>query len=104
MEIKEAPCWIDSIKNFLQTKELSEDPIKAKNIKRKGAKFIVHEGKLLLKSVTKTDMNSFLQCLMPIEAKLALLEMHKGMCGNHIGARTMVHKARSQGYYCPTMI
>ena len=32
-----------------------------------------------------------------------LAELHKGICGNHPGGRTLAHKAHTQGYYWPTM-
>ena len=32
-----------------------------------------------------------------------LAELHEGVCGNHIGERTLAHRAHSQEYYLPTM-
>ena len=32
-----------------------------------------------------------------------LAELHKGICGNHPGGRTLAHRAHMQGYYWPTM-
>ena len=32
-----------------------------------------------------------------------LAELHEGICGNHLGSRTLAHKAHTQGYYWPTM-
>ena len=32
-----------------------------------------------------------------------LVELHKGICGNHQGGRTLAHMAHTQGYYWPTM-
>ena len=33
-----------------------------------------------------------------------LREVHEGICGNHIGARTLVGKVLRQGYYWPTIL
>ena len=33
-----------------------------------------------------------------------LREVHEGICGNHIGARTLAGKVLRQGYYWPTML
>ena len=33
-----------------------------------------------------------------------LKEVHEGICGNHIGARTLAAKTLRQGYYWPTML
>ena len=32
-----------------------------------------------------------------------LVELHEGICGNHPGGRTLVHRAHTQGYYWTTM-
>src|SRR4051812_23335944 len=104
MEIDMMDCWINPIKAYLEKGILPEDKIEAKRIERKSSKFIVHEGKLLRKSITNTEIHPFLQCLRPEEAELALLEIHEGMCGNHVGPRSLVHKAVRQGFYWPTML
>src|SRR4051812_20870396 len=104
IEIHQAPCWMDPIIAFLEKETLPDDIIEAQKLERRADKFLIHEGKLLRKSITKTDMHPFLQCLRPEEAELALLEIHEGMCGNHAGARTLVHKAVRQGYYWPSIL
>ncbi|KAL6340029.1 hypothetical protein AAG906_038864 [Vitis piasezkii] len=38
-----------------------------------------------------------------IRARHMLAELHEGICGNHIGGRTLAHRAHSQGYYWLTM-
>src|SRR3954466_6387415 len=79
MEVDLSPCWMDPIKTFIQTGVLPEDPIEAKRVARISSKFLLHEGKLLRKSIVKTDMHPFLHCLRPEEAELALREIHEGM-------------------------
>ena len=32
-----------------------------------------------------------------------MAELHDGVCGNHLGSRTLAHKVHTQGYYWPTM-
>ncbi|GKV11424.1 hypothetical protein SLEP1_g22685 [Rubroshorea leprosula] len=53
------------------------------------------------------EMRSFslplLRCLTPYEAEYALREVHEGVYGSHIGARTLAHKVLRQGYYWPNM-
>ena len=44
-----------------------------------------------------------MRCLVPEEAKYVMREVHKGICGNHTGARSLVHKLIRAGYYWPTM-
>ena len=37
------------------------------------------------------------------EIQYVLSELHEGICGNHLGGRTVAHREHSQGYYWPTM-
>ena len=41
----------------------------------------------------------YLRCLRPDEDEYALKEIHKGICGQHIGSRSLAHKTLRQGYY-----
>ena len=45
----------------------------------------------------------YLRCLAPDEANYVLREVHEGACGNHSGARSLVHKVVRAGYYWPTI-
>ena len=38
------------------------------------------------------------------EADYVMREVHEGICGNHLGARSLVHKLIRAGYYWPTML
>ena len=45
-----------------------------------------------------------LKCVGKEDANYILKEVHEGICGNHIGARTLAGKTLRQGYYWPTML
>jgi hypothetical protein len=38
------------------------------------------------------------------EGKELLAETHSGVCGDHIGSRTLAAKVFRQGFYCPLII
>ena len=42
-------------------------------------------------------------CLTPEQGQYVIAELHEGICGNHLGGRTLAHRAHTQGYYWPTM-
>jgi hypothetical protein len=44
-----------------------------------------------------------LKCLLALEARYVLREIHEGVCGNHSGGRMLAHKAVRARYYWPTM-
>ena len=46
----------------------------------------------------------YLRCLSHNEADYVMREVHEGICGNHSGARSLVHKLIRAGYYWPTML
>ena len=92
--------WMDPIWDYLVEGTLSSDPKEASKLRARSARFIVHRGTLynqgfsapILKWVGKED------------ASYILREVHEGICGNHIGARTLAGKTLRQGYYWPTML
>ncbi|GKU92878.1 hypothetical protein SLEP1_g6546 [Rubroshorea leprosula] len=43
-------------------------------------------------------------CLTPYEAEYAVREVHEGVCGTHIGGKTLARKLLRHGYYWPTMV
>ncbi|KAL8105088.1 hypothetical protein AgCh_029034 [Apium graveolens] len=46
----------------------------------------------------------YLRCLRPDEARLALEEVHEGICGQHLGGRALAHKITYLGFYWPEMM
>ena len=42
-------------------------------------------------------------CLALDEVNYVLREVHEGVCGNHLGARSLVHKVVCVGCYWPTI-
>ena len=94
------PSWIDLIWDYLVGGKLPSDPKEASKLRARSARFTVHRGTLykrgfsvpILKCVGKEDVNYILR------------EEHEGICGNHIGARTLAGKRLRQGYYWPTML
>ena len=45
-----------------------------------------------------------LKCVCREDGKELLVEIHRGMCGSHIGSRALVGKAFRQGFYWPTAL
>ena len=85
---------MDPIWDYLVEGTLPSDPKEASKLKARSARFTVHQGTLykrgfftlILKFVGKEDVNYILR------------EVHEGVCGNHIGARTLTGKALRLGY------
>ncbi|RVX00337.1 hypothetical protein CK203_024655 [Vitis vinifera] len=55
-----------------------------------------------IEKVPRAD-TSYLGCLDHSETQYVLAKLHKGICGNHSGGRSLARCVHSQGYYWPTM-
>ncbi|GKV42199.1 hypothetical protein SLEP1_g49636 [Rubroshorea leprosula] len=72
----DTPSWTDSIISFLRDGIVPED---------------------------RSFSLPLLRCLNPYETEYALREVHEGVYGSHVGARTLAHKVLRQGYYLLNM-
>ena len=91
--------WTGNIAKYLRTGTLLGDPKQAHKIRVQAARFTLIGGHLYKRSLT----GPYLRCLEHSEAQYVLAELHEGICGNHVGGRSLAHRAHSQGYYWPTM-
>ncbi|GKV11255.1 hypothetical protein SLEP1_g22521 [Rubroshorea leprosula] len=95
----DTPSWTDSIVSFLRDGIVPEDRQEAMKLRKKASRYTLVDGVLYKRSFSLP----FLRCLNPYEAEYALREVHEGVCGSHVGARTLAHKVLRQGYYWPNM-
>jgi len=72
--------WRTPFYKYLTARELSVDPIEAKKIKVRGARFTMIDGILYKRASTMP----LLKCLGPQKTEYALAEVHSGICGEHI--------------------
>ncbi|GKV45813.1 hypothetical protein SLEP1_g52858 [Rubroshorea leprosula] len=94
------PSWTTPLINYLQSGELPEDLSAAKLIKRRVAHFTLLDSQLYKRAASMP----LLRCLTPYEAEYAVREVHEGVCGTHIGGKTLARKLLRHGYYWPTMV
>ena len=93
------PSWMDPITLYLSTGELPKERNKAHKLQIQAARFSLIDRQLFKRSFG----NPYLKCLTPKQSQYMLAELHEGICGNHLGGRTLAHRAHTQGYYWPTM-
>ena len=98
--IESEPRWMDPIWDYLIDGHLPDDPKEAFKIRAMSARFTNHRGSLYKRGF----FTPILKCIAGKDADYVLSEVHEGICGNHIGARTLVGKVLRQGYYWPTML
>ncbi|XP_065007552.1 uncharacterized protein LOC135638367 [Musa acuminata AAA Group] len=91
--------WVQELLRFKRDGTLPLDEVAARRLRRTHAWYAEESGRLYKRSFT----HPLLRCLEPDEARTVLAETHEGVCGEHIGGRTLAHKILRQGYYWPTM-
>ncbi|XP_074337785.1 uncharacterized protein LOC141674980 [Apium graveolens] len=99
MEIGNSLNWMTLFINYLEKGELPEDKGKAQRLKAKASKFFIEEGILYRRTFSSPTM----KCIGPGEAQYYLMEVHEGICGDHMSAKALAHKIIRQGYYWPTI-
>ncbi|GKV43029.1 hypothetical protein SLEP1_g50370 [Rubroshorea leprosula] len=91
--------WMDPIISFLRDGIVPADKQEEMRLRKKASRYTLVNEILYKRSFSLP----LLRCLNPYEAEYALREVHEGVCGSHIGARTLAHKVLRQGYYWPNM-
>ena len=94
------PSWMDPIWDYLVDGKFPSDPKEASKLRARLARFTVHRGTLYKRGFSAP----ILKCVRKEDANYILKEVHEGICGNHIEARTLAGKTLRQGYYKPTML
>ncbi|GKV47753.1 hypothetical protein SLEP1_g54620 [Rubroshorea leprosula] len=74
--------------SFMKPRDRQE----AMKLRRKASRYTLVDGVLYKRSFSLP----LLRCLNPYEAEYALRKVHEGVCGSHVGARTLAHKVLRQ--------
>ena len=91
--------WMTLIFGYLKEGKLPQRKDEARKLRIKLAKYVLKDEVLYKRGFSQP----YLRYLASDEANYVLREVHKGACGNHSGARSIVHKVVRAGYYWPTI-
>ncbi|CAN1298933.1 Transposon Tf2-6 polyprotein [Linum perenne] len=91
--------WRTPMRTFIETDTLPVDRALATKVRRRAARCVLLDGELYRKS----SAGPYLRCLSDEEASFTLREIHQGVCGMHIGAKSLEKNVLLQGYYWPTI-
>ena len=86
--IGSTPNWMDPIWDYINDGTLPDDPKEAAKIRVRSSRFTNHKGSLYKRGF----YTPFLKCIAGEDTEYVLREVHEGICGNHIGARTLAGK------------
>ena len=94
------PRWMDPIWDYLVDETLPIDPKESSKLRTRYARFTIYRGTLYKRGF----LTPILKCVGKEDTNYVLREVHEGICGNHIGARSLAAKTLRQGYYWPTIL
>ena len=92
--------WTTPLIAYLQSGTLPDGKDVARKLKVQASRFVLIRDVLYKRGFSRP----YLRCLSHNEADYVMREVHEGICGNHLGTRSLVHKLIRVGYYWPTML
>ena len=95
-EVRVGPSWMDPIVAFLKNDILPEGKSEAEKIQRNATRFWLSEDHKLYR---RSYSGLYLLCVHLEALELLLEELHEGICGSHIGGKSLSHRALTQGYW-----
>ena len=98
-EIGSESDWTTPIASYLKNGILPNRKEAARKLKVQAARFILIKDVLYKSGFSRP----YLRFLGTEEADYVMREVHEGICRNHSGSRSLVHKLVRAGYYWPTM-
>ncbi|XP_050264264.1 uncharacterized protein LOC126708519 [Quercus robur] len=99
-EVDSESNWTTPLISYLKTGVLPDENDAARKLKVQATRVMLIKDVLYKIGFSR----SYLRCLSHEEANYVMREVHEGICKNHSGARSLVHKLIRAGYYWSTML
>ncbi|XP_068476209.1 uncharacterized protein [Phaseolus vulgaris] len=97
--VEEGDTWMTPYKRYLADGILPLEPEEGKKIKRNSAKYTLVDGELFRHGFT----HPILVCVSGDQCSRIMAELHEGICGSHVGGRSLASKVVRARYYWPTV-
>ena len=98
-QIENRENWMTPIVSYLKDRKLLEGKDEAKKLRVRATRYVLMDEVLYKRGFSQP----YLKRLSPDEVNYVLREVHEGACGNHSGARSLIHKVIHARYYWPTV-
>ena len=99
-QIDEESTWMTPIIKYLLSGELPQDKVEAPALRTKVAHYTYKTRQFDKRGYS----NPLLKCITAEQGLYVMREIHEGVCRNHAGKRSLLHKIVRQGYYWPNMV
>ena len=87
-EVNSDKNWTTPLIAYLRSGILLNEKDAARKMKVQASRFVLIRDVLYKRGFSR----SYLRCLSHDEVGYVMREVHEGICGNHLGARLLVHK------------
>ena len=87
--------WMDPIIDFLADDRIPDDEKEANKVCRVASRYWLSRDR---KHYRRSFGGPYLSCLYPEKVGQLLAELHEGICGSHVGGRSLAHRAMTQGF------
>ena len=98
-EISSESNWTTPLVSYLKNGVLPDEKEVAKKLKVQVARFVLIKDVLYKRGFSRP----YLRCLGTEEVVYIMRKVHEGICRNHSGLRSLLHKLMRAGYYWPTI-
>ena len=97
--VEERDTWMTPYRRYLADGILPLEPEEGKKIKRNFAKYTLVDGELFRHGFS----HPIFVCVSGDQCTRIIAELHEGICGSHVGGRSLASKVGRAGYYWPTV-
>ena len=91
---------MNPIIDFLAKDKVPDNEKEAKKIRRVAPRYWLSADRKLYR---RSFVGPYLLCLHPKKVNELLTELYDGVCGGHVGGRSLTHRAMTQGFWWPQM-
>ncbi|XP_068502070.1 uncharacterized protein [Phaseolus vulgaris] len=97
--LEEGDTWMTPYRRYIADGILPAEPGEGKRIKRNFARYTLIDGVLFRHGFT----HPILTCVSGDECTRIMSELHEGICGSHVGGRSLASRVIRAGFYWPSV-
>ena len=97
--LEEGDTWMTPYRRYLADGVLSAKPEEGKKVKRNATRYTLVDGILFRHGFT----HPILTCVSGDECTRIMAELNEGICGSHVGGRSLASKVIRVGFFWPTV-
>jgi len=94
-DLEEGDTWMTPYRRYLADGILPAEPEEGKKVKRNTARYTLVDGILFIHGFT----HPISTCVSGDECTRIMVELHEGICGSHVGGRSLASKVVRAGFY-----